>query len=226
MKIWVFSDPADYKTYARATRLDMWSDLQIDSEGRIEPLVMEWEADSDCIGDFTWPSLDKDIVVTEQVGDALKERFCGFSLGQVEMVQNVSMKKIRSEIKKGKRRVVLPYKGPKLINLFVKKWVSFDFKKSSFTASSGGTGEEIYNVYGVEKVEVKYDKTKNKTIYTRTPRISGKGIFINFSDLNGADIFRIKQLPASIFCSDVVKKFVEKEKFSNVQFLEMGDIYK
>lgn len=226
MKIWVMSDPAKYETFARATRFDMWSDLRIDSEGKVEPLIMEWEVDSDHIGDFTWPSLDKDIVVTEKVGKTLIEHFSGFILGAVEMVQNVSSKKITIEKKRGKRRVVLPYTGPRLFNLYVTKWIDMDSNKSSFTVTSEDSGSKTYNIYGLEKIEAKYDKINKKTIYSRSPRIPGKGIYINSSDLNGVDIFRIRQVPASIFCTDKVKMFIEKEKFSNIHFLEMGNIFR
>ena len=72
LKLWRFSDPDDDR-FARASRRGTW-----DHGHRVSPLVIEWEPDSDVVGDFVWPGLDSDIVVTEKVYKALASRFSGF----------------------------------------------------------------------------------------------------------------------------------------------------
>jgi hypothetical protein len=224
MKIWVFSDPANYENYARATRYDMWSNLHVDHNGNVEPLIMEWEPDSNCVGDFTWPALDKDIVVTENTGKALLQRFKGIVLGPVEMIQNIQPEIIEKEKKKGIKRIILPYTGPKLYNMYVSNWVDIDFEKSSYSIELDDNGNEIYNIEGIERIEAKYDRLEKKITKQRINRDQSKGIFINYVDLSGVEIFRINQAPASVFCTDNVKVFIEARNYSNVQFLEVGDM--
>jgi hypothetical protein len=71
MKFWRFSDPSDYR-YARAVRHGgTWQEGE--PWRRAKPLAIVWLPDSDVVGDFTWPGLDTDIVITDRVGIALKQ---------------------------------------------------------------------------------------------------------------------------------------------------------
>ena len=65
MKLWRFADPFDYH-FARAGRVGgTWQEGEY--RFRRKAIVIEWEPDSDVVGDFTWPGLDTDVVVTAQV---------------------------------------------------------------------------------------------------------------------------------------------------------------
>ena len=88
MKLWRFSDPRDYQ-YARASRRGTWEGRP---PRRVKPLVIEWEPDSNVIGDFTWPGFDSDIVITDRVGAAMKEAgVTGLDLAPVENVSFLEM---------------------------------------------------------------------------------------------------------------------------------------
>ena len=56
-----------------------------------------------------------------------------------------------------------------------------------------------------------------------TPRELGKGIFIDKRDLGDFDFFRIEK-STFLLCTENVKKYIEKRGFSNVLFLEVGDV--
>jgi hypothetical protein len=225
MNIWLIDNPADYTNYARATQVNMWTDLKIDAEGNIDPLIMEWEPDSDIVADFTWPALASKIVVTEVVGVALLERFHGFKLGPVEMVQNTPLEKLQRQCQRGKKRVLLPYEGPKLVNLFVTKWVNVDLKRSSLQKEVlNTTGKIRYTAEGVEEYYSRWNPETKDLSHFHNPRVPGKGVFVDNSELNDADIFHIHEIPAFIFCTDPVKVFIEDKGYSNVRFLEYGDV--
>jgi hypothetical protein len=52
------------------------------------------------------------------------------------------------------------------------------------------------------------------------PRVQGQGLFVPY--IQG--IFRVEEFPAWVFCTDNVKRLIEDREFSNVSFLQMGEI--
>ena len=57
-----------------------------------------------------------------------------------------------------------------------------------------------------------------------TPRQPGKGIFVREADLGGADFFEVVEFPSRVLCTDRAKCFIEEQEFTNVTFLEVGDL--
>ncbi|MFQ3870785.1 hypothetical protein ACLK25_19175 [Leptospira kirschneri] len=192
-----------------------------DPPERIRPLVIEWEPGSDIVGDFTWPGFDDDIIVTEKVAKMLtRADVRGFSLGFVEMVQNSEPSKRRSK----KKCIRLPYQGEKLWDLWIDALCNADKRSTMRVLREHADGRIDYEVDGVERREAVLNKECMKLVKIQRPRVVGQGIFVNRKDLHGATIFRVSQFPAWLFCSDEVKQIVEHNNFSNVSFMEMGDI--
>jgi hypothetical protein len=215
MKVWRFSDPSDYG-YARAGRHGgTWQEGE--PWRRAKPLAIEWLPDSNVVGDFTWPGLDTDIVITDRVGQALKEAgVTGFELGLVEMVSNPKGSKRAST----RPRVNLPYVGPQLWDLWVTAWAELDRERSTVKlVRTQPDGPERYEVCGVERREVIWDQGRLELVKKWQPRIEGQGVFAR----TGTGIFRIAEFPAWIFCTDEVKQIIESREFTNVSFLQMGD---
>jgi len=48
-------------------------------------------------------------------------------------------------------------------------------------------------------------------------------MFVREAELDGNDVFRVREFPAWAFCTDRVRAVVAKAGFSNVWFLEMGE---
>jgi len=184
--------------------------------------VLEWEPGPDLVGDFTWPGFGDDVVVADHVLTALRERFSGFEPGSVEMVQDPKLKRTT----RGHRRVWLPYEGPALHELWVTAWAHVDRERSSIELERrcGTCDREFWELYGVEQWEADYYENEEDFVRGRTERLPRAGLFVPKDDLAGADIFRIYKFPGWIFCTESVRRFVEEEGFSNVAFLEMGDI--
>lgn len=214
MKVWRFSDPSDFR-YARASRRGTWEGAPA---RRVRPLVIEWEPDSDLVGDFAWPGFDTDIVVVDRVGRALEEAgVTGFELGPVEMVENSEAAKRASK----KPRVKLPYVGPQVRDLWVTAWAELDRERSTVKlVGRQPDGSDQYEVSGVERREAIWDQQRTELVKQRHPRISGQGLLVRADTA----IFRLAEFPGWIFCTDDVKRLVESHNFTNVSFLEMGDV--
>lgn len=228
MRIWRLSDPRDYG-FARASRRGTWTESKgtcnecgASTQRRVQPLVIEWEPDSDVVGDFVWPGFGGDIAITERVVGVLKGRFTAFEPGPVEMYQDPKLKRT----KRGKPRVWLPYEGPPLYDLWVTCWVGIDHDRStvSLVKKCSICGTAQYSLAGAEKWELGWDQERMESVQMHIPRGRGEGLFVRRAELGDADLFHVNEFPAAIFCSDRVKKAIEAESFTNVGFLEVGEI--
>jgi hypothetical protein len=223
MRIWCLDYVWD-SPFAGAQEQGAWSRNQDGRKRRAQPLIIEWEPDSDVIGDFTPVVYSEDWMVTETVGEMLLARFKGFELGPVEMVQDPKLKRKRQITRRGKRRVWLPYEGPPLCEIWVTHKVRPDLDRSTLTnvTTHEKTGELRYQVEGCERIES--SGVFPNRCEKRLPRDPGKGIYVAEADLDGADIFRIEG-PGGMFCTDRVRDFIIEQQFTNVDFFEMGETF-
>lgn len=214
MKIWKLSEPFDYR-FARAGRTGgTWQDGEYRERRR--PLTIEWEPDSDVVGDFTWPGLNTDIVVADSVGKALSNaNVPGFELRQLNMQENSERSKRRSK----KPMVKLPYHGPQLWDFWVTAWTRLDRERSTVTEERRPDGSSTYTVSGVQHEEIAWDEQRMELVKRMLPRVEGDGIFV--PPIRG--LFRVEEVPAWVFCTDDVKRLIEEHGFTNVCFIEMGD---
>ena len=88
----------------------------------VEPLLVEWEPDSDIIGDFSWCSYS--IVVLERVKRFFEDRNFEARYGKVEVIKPSKI------YKRKKKQVPFPYAGPKLHWLMPTERVNLDIEKS------------------------------------------------------------------------------------------------
>lgn len=175
------------------------------------------------VGDFVWPGFGGEVVVTDRVLGVLQEQVNGFEPGPVEMIED-------DDVPPGKRRkrhVQLPYVGPGLHELWVTSWVHLDRDQSSVELERrcGTCGTEFWEVYGVERVDSHFDRERRQLVRTKTERLPNAGIFVREADLAGAGIFRVYEFPGWVFCTDSVRELIEKEGFTNVAFLELGESF-
>ena len=64
----------------------------------------------------------------------------------------------------------------------------------------------------------------DKNVPIEIPRVPGCGIFIQYDDLDGHDLFHISQLPGMLVCTDRFHDFIIERKVTNIIFLEIGDV--
>jgi len=173
-------------------------------QARVSPLIIEWEAGSNLVGDFVWPGLGSDLVVSQSVKDSFKERFREVEYKTVEFWQDPKIKQPTKVTKRSKLRIWLPYNGPTLWDTIPIKWCHLDHGKSNVSI-------------------LKVCLTCGKTIY-KTPPWHERKLVIDTATWDGEDIFHIHEYPGGIFCTEQVKEFVEQAGFTNVAFLEDGEI--
>lgn len=228
MKLWRFSDPSDHK-YAHAGRRGSWSQAQggvcpectASRQIREQPLVIAWEPGSDEVGDFSCPGFDSEVVVTDRVLRVLRDHFGGFEAGPVEMTED-------PDVPKRAKRVRLPYRGPSLHELWVTAWVHLDPQRSTVELEHKcrTCGDERWQLYGVERWDSHFDSEHKRHVRTKSERLPRAGVFVKEADLGGKDIFRVHEFPGWIFCTEPVRELIEKEGFTNVSFLEMGETFR
>ncbi|MBK9259924.1 MAG: hypothetical protein IPM54_08830 [Polyangiaceae bacterium] len=218
MKIWQLMNPHDY-AYADAIRVGgTWQPGEYQERRR--PIVIEWQPDSDVVGDFTWPGFAADLVITDQVARALTDRgIQGFELRAVEMFESAKVAKM-SRRRSKRPRVRLPYTGPKLWDLWVTAWRHADMERSTITIHQRADGSTDYDLSGVQHEETICWDPEKGVIREMRPRIEGQGLFVPLID----GFFRVFEFDACIFCTDNVKCLIEEHRFTNVSFLEMGDV--
>jgi hypothetical protein len=230
MKIWRLAGSGDHR-FARASRRGSWSpssgvcpECGASSQERIRPLVLEWEPGSDTIGDFTWPGFGSDIAITERVAKAL-ENVVGFKLGPVEMVQEPNLK-LPPSSRRGDR-VWLPYQGPQLWELWVTQQVHLDVERSSvwMVKECRSCGRQQHAVDGIERWETGWDNERREPVTTHFPRSRGLGLCFVDDAIAPTAVFRSHEFPSWVLCTDRLKELVEKEGFTNVRFLEVGETF-
>jgi phage pi2 protein 07 len=164
---------------------------------RVPPLIIEWEPDSDVIGDFSWRGVSFELVAKHEVAEEIKKWFTGFDIKEIRMVQDPNIKV--SELGgTTERRIYLPYSGPELCELWVDNWLCLNESKSNLKLEKicGSCGYRFF-----------------------TPK--RKGLSIENGAIKEDGFFRVHQFSGWIFCTEAVKDFIEKKRYTNVAFLDV-----
>jgi hypothetical protein len=177
------------------------------------PLRVEWDDGSDRIGDFTHARAH--LVVRKDAATALQSRFRGFRLGAIEMPDHPNLRKPTRITKRTPKRVWLPYDGPELCELVVEREVPL-LPESTVTVESmcDSCGRPTYS---------SFDGMEERSGTGRKLREPGKGLLFRATDLQRSDFFRAAFTGLSL-CTDAAKTFIESRGFTNIEFLESGDI--
>jgi hypothetical protein len=178
-----------------------------------------WEPGSDLVGDFVWLGFGSEVVASEQVFAAFESSFTGFERGPIEMVEEPDL------ARREEPRVGLPYGGPPLHELWTTAWASADTDQSTIRLGRrcGTCDTEFWEVDGVEHWNSVFDAGKRQLVRKKVGRVPRAGVYLRCEDLAGADVFRVDQFPAWVFCTDAVRDLVRERSFTNVDFLEIGE---
>jgi hypothetical protein len=212
---------------------------------RARPLVLEWPTTEHTrLGDFSWPGGSHLPAVTASLAHALEERFDGFEAWPVEVLPH----RVKADGSPGKplsRRFADEVAG--LVELWPTRACRPDRERSTLSeirppcpqcgldvlfwgdpvrspavmrANSGLTvldGVEFWETGG-------WDAELGDLSRIRHPRQPGHGLFVTAQELGGADLFGLPDELKFLFCTDVVKRFVEERGCTNVAFLEAGEV--
>lgn len=194
------------------------------ADGTLEALFIEWEPGADCIGDFIWSPSPIGDVVSQRVADALMRRFKGIEIGPVEMVQEPRF----YELKRKPRipRVLLPYTGPPLVHLVPQVRVDMDLERSTYIRRRvPGEEQPEFSLEGAERVVSERDDSNGTYRLVHHARRAGEGVYVPAAALGGNHFFGVRQFELDYFVTDVVRKFVQEQEFTNVAFMECGELF-
>lgn len=167
----------------------------------------DWLAKGNVVPDFVYSSY---IICKLEVGKDLKHNFQGLSIAHLKWEQNP-----KEICAKNKNRLKwLPKEEVEMVALFTDINVPILPQSTVKYGISGITKEDcIKEIIGSAKVH-------GDNII---PREKDKGLFFSEKDVGDYSFFK----PMNAFfllCTEAVKEYVEKKQYSNIHFLEVGDI--
>jgi hypothetical protein len=205
--LWILAPPIQRGDFAKPGQRGAWEVGPDGGEHRVRPLIIEWQPGSDLVGDFSWAAFE--VIVTVSAGQRLAERFAEFELSPVKMIEGESASG-------GSPSVSFPYKGPPVREFSVTASVPFDPTRSTFDARGTPVGVERHELLTV-------DRGTGKANWRRVARVPGHGVFVRGRDIEGLDIFKVRGISWN-FCTGRVRDFILESGFTNVDFLEVGEI--
>jgi len=128
MRVFLFEGTKEYTRYARFSHLGTWTPGILckacgqSTQRLTEPLLVEWEPDSESIADFSWCSYVA--LITQEVAGKLLDEGFEIALGSVEFVKP-------AQIRSRKPRVAYPYSGPELFWMMPTERVRVDEERSN-----------------------------------------------------------------------------------------------
>ena len=149
------------------------------------------------------------IVCKREIAKELKQKFESLEIGELEWYKNP-----KEIVAKDIRRLRwLPKEEVDLVHIYSKINIPI-LPQSTVIIEKKANGEEYIDSYiGVESIIGAKHILREKE----------KGIFIQQKEIKNFDFFSIeKSYP--LLCTENVKEYIEKRGFSNVLFLEVGDI--
>jgi len=186
-----------------------------------KPMILVWEPGSDVVGDFSFTG--GRVAVKRTVFDALAQTFSGIVAEPIEMDQEPKLKRPKRVTKRTQPRIWLPYEGPPLVEMWIERM--FPYMPSTTVVvydHCEDCGRGLRDIVGLEDVDSHWIGETMELI--RTPRVPGQGVFVREADLGGVKIFRIEEFTRVILCTNEVKAFIEERGFTNVEFLEYGNV--
>lgn len=179
-----------------------------------EQLTVEWDDGSDQIGDFVHAGAD--IILQTRVAEQLRQISSGFSYSDVTFYDHPNLRAPSTALTNDRnRRVWLPYNGPSLSQLLVERKVRLAEQSTAEIDHVCETCTRIRykRIFGVER----------KSHRISQPRVEGQGLFIVAEDLKGDEVF--SPIGTSLtLCTSRVKEFIESRNFTNIEFLNYGDL--
>lgn len=126
MRIYLLHDPQNYRNCARFSHVGTWTSGKLceacgqPTSKLVQPLLVEWEPDSDQVCHFSWCSYIA--IAMTSLAEQLMERGIEWELGRISYV--------KPESKTDKKRVPYPYMGPRLSWLMPRERIVLNENKS------------------------------------------------------------------------------------------------
>jgi hypothetical protein len=214
MRIWSLENPCDRNFAYAISSGDCWDQK---AKKRLQPLIIEWEWGSSIIGDFNvcfWGAFVK----SEVADELIRLGVCGFEPGPVMVREN-------SRKRRAKKRVKSPLECPPLTELWVTKWVQMDPHRTTYEEERLSDGTMRKALIGIARKETAWNRETFESTERWIPREFGKGLYVKRSELGGCQLFKVADFAGiAIYCTDEFKRLVESKGYTNLAFIEIGEI--
>lgn len=188
------------------------------------PLEFEWEVGADKIGDFVWPGMGRTAVNTRVIDFLVANKVPMVKAGEVEMIQDPKLKRPKNP-RRAKPRVWLPYEGPTLVELVVEHEVHILPESTTVVVDTCNCcGRKNRRVDGVESKAHRWSPEIMDLVPHHVPRVPGRGLFFSSADVGAVGMFRVCEFSALILCTDDARALLRAAKFTNLDFVEYGDV--
>jgi hypothetical protein len=189
---------------------------------RVQPLSMVWpEGEPAQTGDFVWPAGTYLPVASREIAGELRERFLGFDLGRVAEDPDMAELWITARCRPHERSTLREIHPPcPVCGTSILMWgagSAFDVARRWRKGLVLLDGVEFWDVGD-------WDPAIKDLARIHHPREPGRGLFVTDGERNGADLFYIADDNKAIVCTDEVKTFIEARDWTNVGFLEAGEL--
>ena len=167
----------------------------------------DWIAKGNVIPDFVYSTYT---ICKKEIADNLQKHFVGLKLVELNFEKNPK----ELIVKNLNRLKWLPKENVELTGIDTDIEIPALPQSTLRFGVSGLTGKEcIKEIIGAETL-------KGDNII---PREAGKGIFFKAEDIGGYNFFKPIAYPF-LLCTEEVKFYVQEQKYSNIIFLEIGDV--
>jgi len=199
------------RQFAQATRLGTWSPQPTPAmcpectrslQTRIRPLIITWEPSSDLIGDFTWPGLLDDMIVTDRVKQCLEGKVRGVEFSPIV----VKGTPLPSRGKKGRASPSSTEVRENLLPLW-DMWINAQCRLDHLASS----------------IEVKKQcGTCNHVFYFSNQ--NWEGLVVSSESWHGENVFRCVETPVWNYALQDIRDAIVLGGFTNVTLLERGTV--
>lgn len=199
---------------------------------RIQPTLIEWMewVNDDCAvdqtGDFLWA--DTALLARAEVAHDIFTEFTSIDLFEVFIIDDPSA--LDSQYPYSRQRG-LPRRSAtsSFFELRPKVKVGFDRERTTRVEDSCSTCRRTFvQPMGWEEYLPIYDRDLKEVVTHHTHRAVNTGLFISREQIGDADWFRVDALGGLgnfNFCTDRAKDFITSRAYSNIRFLEVGEIF-
>ena len=206
--IWAIRKPIDQLHDNPATKIDVKT-ASIESEATFRSTLHVAVGGSfQDVGDFIWPVPFTDCVTKRDIALQIMDEFRGFEMVKTSIVT-----------KSGKPNTKAQKARLELAQLVARQWVSLDRSRTSYRDEDGRAV-----IYGLEWCDFTNEMFDGRAVVRRHPRTPGKGYYIKAVDLDGCDVFHVKDTMGVLCCTDRFRDFVLSQGFSNIDFCEVGSL--
>ena len=180
---------------------------------RVQQARVEWTPGSDKVADFTFAGAR--LIAKAHVANQIRTQFPEVGTRPIEIADLPENYRPAKLSKKAEPRIWLPYNGPELVELIPLKQVDLEPTSTvEIKARCEKCGAIEYRSFG------NVERFKGGKLVPRQP---GSGLRLSRREMNAAHLVQ-PRYTGLYLCDQVFRNFIEAMKFTNIAFLDYGEI--